>query len=72
MEQYTESMLTSHAFHDRHEQHVVIDRQVCLLKNRRQLKLVRCHLVVSGLAWNAEFKRHDFKLLHERRHTFRD
>ena len=37
-----------------------------------QLKLVWCHLVMTGLARDAEFECLDFQILHESLHTLRD
>ena len=37
-----------------------------------QLKLVWCHLVMTGLARDTEFERLYFQILHESLHTLRD
>ena len=56
VQQAAESVLASHLLHQRHEQHIVVNGQVGLLKYRCQLKLVRCHLVVAGLAGDAQLQ----------------
>ena len=53
MEQHAETMFASHALHDGHEQHVVVNGEVGLLEDRRQFELVWCDLVVAGLARDA-------------------
>ncbi len=46
--------------------------KIALLIDRCQLKLVWCHLVMTGLARNTEFKSLDFQILHESLNTLRD
>ena len=50
----------------------MVNSQVTLFKDRRQLKLVGGYLVVTGLARNAEFKSLNFKVAHKLLHTFRN
>ena len=56
VQQNTETVVTSHLLHQRHEQHVMVDSQVALLEYRSQLKLVGGHLVVACLAGNGQFQ----------------
>ena len=72
VKEYTETVLMSHTLHQTHQEHVVIYCKIALLIDRCQLKLVRSHLVMAGLARDAEFERLDFKILHESLHTLRD
>ena len=72
VQQDTETMLVSHTLHQAHQEHVVIDSQVALLVDRSQLKLVRSHLVMTGLARNAQFESLDFQVLHKGLHTLWD
>ena len=65
VKQATETMLPCHALHQGHHEHVVVDGQVGLLEDRSKLELVRGHLVVTGLARNAEFESLDLDVLHE-------
>ena len=52
MEKNTELVMMRHLLHQRHEQLVVVATQISLLIDRSQLKLVRCHLIVTCLDRN--------------------
>ena len=65
VEKHTETMIASHTLHQRHEQHVMVDSQVTLLEDRSQLKLVRCHLVMTSLTWDSKLKSLNLKILHK-------
>ena len=65
-------MIASHALHQRHEQHVMVDSQVTLLEDRSQLKLVRCHLVMTSLARDSKLKSLNLKILHKGLNTIGD
>ena len=69
VEQYTETMLASHFLHKTHEEHIVVHSEVGVLENWRQLKLVWSHLVVTGLARDAEFQSLNLKVLHKCLHS---
>ena len=58
-------MVARHFAHQGHYEHVVVDGKVALFVDRRQFKLVRCHLVMSCLYRDAEFESLDFKVFHE-------
>jgi hypothetical protein len=60
-----EMMLGRYPVHQRHNQQVLIDGEVGLTENRRQLKLIGCHLVVPGLQRNAIFICFKLHLPHE-------
>ena len=72
VQQHLEAVLVSHTLHERHEQHVVVHGEVSLLEDRRALKLVRRHLVVTCLHGDAELKGLDLQVFHEGLHTLRD
>ena len=72
VKQHTETVLVSHTLHQTHQEHVVIYCKIALLIDRSQLKLIRSHLVMAGLARDAEFECLDFKILHESLHTLWD
>ena len=72
VQQYAETVLTSHFLHYRHQQHVVIDGQISFLKDRSQLKLVGSNLVVASLNRNTQLQRFNLQLLHEGLNTFWD
>ena len=72
VKEYTETMLVSHALHQTHQEHIMVYGKIALLIDRCQLKLVWCHLVMTGLARDAEFERLYFQILHESLHTLRD
>ena len=72
VKQSTETMLASHLLHEAHQEHVVVNGKVALLKDRSNLKLVRCNFVVASLARNTKFKSTNLKVFHESLHTLRD
>ena len=72
MQQHTEAMLAGYTLHDRHQQHVVVNSQVGVLEDGCQLELVGCHLVVTGLARDAQLQCTDFQFAHEGSHTLGD
>ena len=72
VEQYAETMLAGHLLHQTHQQHVVVNSQVALLEDRSQLKLVGCHLVVTGLHGDSQLQRLYLKILHKGLHTIGD
>ena len=65
MQQELEIVTTCNLLHHFHQHQVVVVRQVGLLKYRRALKLVGCHLVVPRGHWNAQLVRLQFELLHK-------
>ena len=60
-----ESVLACHPFHQRHQEHVVIDGEITFLVYRSQLKLVGSHLVVARLAWDGKFESLYLKVFHK-------
>ena len=72
VKEHTETVLVSHTLHQTHQEHIMVYGKIALLIDRCQLKLVWCHLVMAGLARDAEFKCLDFKILHESLHALRD
>ena len=72
MQQHAETMRAGHLAHQRHDQHVMVYRQVALLEDRSKLELVRCHLVVACLHRDAQFQGLYLQVLHESGHTGRD
>ena len=72
MQEHAEPMVTGHALHERHEQHVMIDGEVTLLEDRSQLKLVGRYLIMTCLTGDGEFQGLDLQILHEGLHTVRD
>ena len=65
-------MLTCHLLHERHDKHIVVDGEVHLFIDWRQLKLVWSHLVMTCLTRNAKFESLYLKVFHEGSHTLRD
>ena len=72
VEQHTETVLAGHLLHQTHQQHVMVNGQVALLKDRSQLKLVGCHLVVTCLHGDGQLQRLYLEVLHEGLHTVGD
>ena len=66
MENDLHMMFLSHLLHHNHKHHILIDSLCSLTENRRTLKLVRRHLVMSGLKKNSEFICLSLKVFHER------
>ena len=60
-----EIMTPGDALHDRHEQLVVVVRQVAFFVNGGKLELVRCHLVMTRLDGNAQLVAFHFQILHK-------
>ena len=71
VKQYAEAMIASHALHQRHEQHVMVDSQITLLEDRSQLELVGCNLVVTCLTRNSQLQCLNLKILHKGLNTIR-
>ena len=69
VEQCTETVLACHLLHQRHEKHVMVNGEVCLLEDRSEFKLVRSHLIVTCLARNAKFEGTYLKVFHEGLYT---
>ena len=69
VEQATEAMVAGHFLHQGHEEHIVVNGQVGLLEDGSQLKLVGCHLVVTGLARDAQLQCLVLQVFHESLHT---
>ena len=69
VEQHAETMLACHAFHEYHQQHVVVHSEIGVFKDRRHLKLVGCHLVVACLTGDGQFQRLHLKVFHEGHHA---
>ena len=65
MQQHLESVTAGYLVHQRHEYQVLVDGQVGLVVDGRQLELVGCHLVVAGLAGNGVFVCLELQLLHK-------
>ena len=57
VKEHTETMLVSHTLHQTHQEHIMVYGKIAFLIDRCQLKLVWCHLVMTGLARDAEFER---------------
>ena len=72
VQENTESMMACHLLHQTHQEHVVVNGKVGLLEDRRQLKLVRCYLVVASLARNAKLKSLNLQVFHESLNTLWD
>ena len=72
VEQHLEAVLACHLLHEAHEQHVVVDGQVGLLEDGRELKLVGGHLVVACLAGDAQLQGLDLEVFHEGLHALGD
>ena len=72
VQQYAETMLAGHLLHQRHQHHVMIHGEVGLLEDRSQLKLVRCHLVMTGLTRNAQLQCLNLQIAHKGCHTLRN
>ena len=68
----TETMLACHLLHQCHDEHVVVYGKVHLLKDGCQLKLIWCHLVVTCLAWYAQFECLNLQVFHKGNHACRD
>ena len=65
MQEDTEVVTTCHFCHNRHDKHVVVICEVCLLVNRCKLKLIGCHLVMTSLDRNAKFVGLNLEIKHE-------
>ena len=72
VKQHTEAVFTCHLLHQRHQQHIMIYRKVGFFKDRSQLKLVGCHLVMTCFAGNTQFERLNFEVFHKRLNPFGD
>ncbi len=72
VEQAAEAVVARHLFHEHHQQHVVVYREVRLLEDRGKLKLVGRSLIVACLAGDAQFESLNLKVAHEGCHTFGD
>ena len=72
VQKHPETMFMSHLFHQSHQEHIMVNGKVTLLKNRRQLKLTGGHFVMSCLAGNAEFECLSLQIFHESLHSFGD
>ena len=72
VEQDGKVMLAGNAFHQVHDQLVVVVGQVDVLEDRCQFELVGRHFVVTGLDGDAQFVAFDLQLLHEGCDTRRD
>ena len=64
-------MAAGHLFHGRHQQLVMIDSQIGLLKNRSTFELIRGHLVMPGFNGNPQAMTLVFQLVHESRNPCR-
>ena len=65
MQQATEGVLAGNALHESHEQHIVVNCDVGFLEDGGKLELVRCDLVMAGLAGYAQFQGLYLQVLHE-------
>ena len=69
MKQHAEIMTTSHLFHHRHQEKIVVVGKVAFLVDRGELKLVGRHLVMASFSRDSEFMAFIFEIEHERFHT---
>ena len=69
VEQDAEAVRAGYFAHEGHDEHVVVHRQVALLEDGRQLKLVGRHLVVAGLQGDAQFQGLYLEVFHEGGHA---
>ena len=65
VQQATEGVLAGNALHESHEQHIVVNCDVGFLEDGGKLELVRCDLVMAGLARYAQFQGLYLQILHE-------
>ncbi len=72
VQENTETVLMCHTLHQTHQEHVMVNGKIALFENRRQLKLVRSHLIMAGLTRNTEFECLDFQIFHECLHALRN
>ena len=72
MQQHAEAVLSCHALHHRHQQHIVVDSQIGILEDGSQLKLVGSHLVVASLTGDTQFESDNLEFFHKRGNTLRD
>ena len=69
VQQQAETVAPRHLAHERHDEHVMVYRQVAFFENGSQLKLVGSHFVMAGLDGYAQFQRLYFKVFHKGSHT---
>ena len=72
VEKAAEAVLAGHTFHNRHHQHVMVNGEIHLLKDGGQLKLVGGHLIMAGLAGDAQFQCLNLDVAHEILHALRN
>ena len=72
VEQNAEAVIAGDALHQGHQKHVVVDGEVALLEDGRELKLVRGHLVVARLTGDGELEGVYLEVFHEGLHAVRD
>ena len=72
MKQHTESVIASHTFHQRHQEHIMVYSEVTLLEDRSKLELIGGNLIVTGLAWDGELQSLNLKILHKGLYTIGD
>jgi hypothetical protein len=53
VQQGGQAVLVEHFLQDLHGDHVLIDRQACIIANGGNLKLVECYFIVLGLKRNS-------------------
>ena len=69
VQQHLESVPAGNFVHQRHKNQVLVDGQIGLIVDGRQLELIGCHLVVAGLAGDGILVGFELKLFHKRLHT---
>ena len=72
VKEHAETVLMGHTLHQTHQEHVMVNGKIALLEDRRQLKLVRSHLIMAGLTRNTEFESLYFQIFHECLHALRN
>ena len=72
MQQDTEMMPLRHTFHYRHNKQVVVIGKVHVFKDRRHLKLVGCHLIMTRTHGYARLKGFILQFAHECEYTRRN
>ena len=72
VKQHTEAMIAGHTFHQRHQEHVMVNGEVTLLEDRSKLELIGGNLVVTGLTGDGELESLDLKIFHEGLYTIGD
>ena len=72
VKQYAETVTPRHLAHQRHDEQVMVVREIALLVHGCQLELIRGHFVVPRLDRDAEPECFDFEFFHESSHAVGD